>query len=110
MFFAGGNDPDAGRDDALPGELKFPASQFVRVVDEDDRAGVFAVLMQRFALFVLFEFFPGLAVVEVEAVLLGVPPLGHGGMIAPGREGTEGVEEERIRFDFCAPDFAGVFV
>ena len=110
MFFAGGNDPDAGRDDALPGELKFPASQFVRVVDEDDRAGVFAVLMQRFALFVLFEFFPGLALIEIEFILLFVPPLRNTLVIAPGGERTEGVKEEGISLNFAAPDFAGMFV
>ena len=91
MFFASGNDPDAGRDDALSGELKFSASQFVCIVNEDYRAGVVAVFVKRFALFVLFEFFPGLAFVEIEFVLLFVPPLRNTLVIAPGGEWAEGV-------------------
>ena len=80
------------------------------IVDKQHGFFCFAIINQCVGTGVLFEFFPGFTLIEGNFLLFFIPPFADGGIVVPFAYRTEGVEEERIRFDFCAPDFAGVFV
>ena len=78
LFFAGSDHKNPRGKHALPRNLQLAACELVRIVDEQHRFGVFAVVRQGFGALVLFEGFPrGAGVVQVGFLFLlafGFPP------------------------------------
>lgn len=114
LFFAGSDHEDTGIHHALTGNLELAPREFVRVVDEQHRLGVFAVFGQGFGALVLFEGFPrGAGVVQVGFLFLlafAFPPFFHVGFIAPRCQRAQGVQAEWGGFGFRSPNFPRVLL